>query len=395
VTQTATLHVSADFSAWADDPDVLIRWIYSPQCGALIVMVPMGPERWGPDSEEWVIHLNYPVDDPRAASDEQVEADVRNAIGLPDLPMQIHKITRWSVDAVLASAFQKGRVFLVGDAAHRHPPTGGLGLTSAVHDVQNLCWKLAAVLDGYASPALLETYEPERRPVDARNCQRSLENAVNHFQTVDALGVSPERTAEENWANLRRMWSGLPEDAEHRSGVLRMMRLQSMEFDELNVEFGFPYEAAIVPDGTPAREPVDDVRIFEPSTRPGSPLPHAWIDDEDGNRRAIKDLVSPGRFLLIAGEDGAAWCDAAQHLAQETGIPLDAVRIGHVDGDLYDPRCTWVRHREFGPEGAILVRPDRYVAWRSMGASGSPAQDLELALGQLLAQPVRAAASVA
>ncbi len=93
----------------------------------MVVLAPMGPERWGPDSEEWVIHLNYPVDDPRAQSDEQVEADIRNALGLDDAPMEIHLITRWSVDAVIASAFQVGRVFLLGDAAHRHPPTGGLG----------------------------------------------------------------------------------------------------------------------------------------------------------------------------------------------------------------------------------------------------------------------------
>ena len=115
---------------------MLIRWILSPQSGVGVVMVPMGPERWGPDSEEWVIHLNYPVDDPRAQSDEQVEADVRRAMGIGDHPMKIHKMTRWSVDAVVASSFSVGRVPLVGDAAHRHPPTGGLGLTSAIHDVQ-------------------------------------------------------------------------------------------------------------------------------------------------------------------------------------------------------------------------------------------------------------------
>ena len=88
--------------------------------------------------------------------------------------MQIHKITRWSVDAVIASSFRVGRVFVFGDAAHRHPPTGGLGLTSAIHDAQNLCWKVAAVLSGDATPALLDTFEAERRPVDERNCQRSL-----------------------------------------------------------------------------------------------------------------------------------------------------------------------------------------------------------------------------
>ena len=303
VTQTATLHVSADFSRWANDPDVLLRWIYSPQAGTLVVMVPMGPERWGPDSEEWVIHLNYPVG--TAETDQQVEADARQALGIGDHPMTIHKVTRWSVEAVLASKFSVGRVFLLGDAAHRHPPTGGLGLTSAIHDAQNLCWKLTAVLNGVAAPALLESYEAERRPVDAHNCQRSLENAVNHFAIGGELGLVPENSPERNLELLRRVWSEQPEDAELRATVRRMMRTQSQEFSELNVEYGYAYDsAAVVPDDTPAPEPIDDIRIYQPSTRPGSPLPHAWIDDEDGNRRPIKDLVTPGRFLLIAGEHG-------------------------------------------------------------------------------------------
>ena len=115
--------------------------------------------------------------------------------------MTIHKITRWSVEAVMASSFRAGRVLLLGDAAHRHPPTGGLGLTSAIHDAQNLCWKLALVLAGHASPALLDSYEAERRPADQRNAQRSLENAVNHFAIGAALGF-PMR------ARRSRTWSG-------------------------------------------------------------------------------------------------------------------------------------------------------------------------------------------
>ena len=388
VTQTATLHVSADFSRWAKDPDVLIRWIFSPQAGVLVVMVPMGPGRWGPESEEWVIHLNYPADDPRAQSDAQVEADARQALGLPDTPMKIHKITRWSVEAVLASAFRAGRVFLLGDAAHRHPPTGGLGLTSAIHDAQNLCWKLALVLRGHASPELLDTYEAERRPVDERNCQRSLENAVNHFEIGAALGVSPDNSPEQNMAHLRRMWGGRSEDAEHRSAVLRAMRAQSMEFSELNVEHGYCYQsAAVVPDGSAAPVPADDIRVYQPGTRPGAPLPHAWIDDEDGHRRPIKDLVAPGRFLLIAGEDGQAWCEAAHQLAAETGLPLDAVRIGHLDGNLYDPRCAWQRHRQIASDGAVLVRPDRFIAWRHQAGANDPRAALADALSQILARP--------
>jgi 2,4-dichlorophenol 6-monooxygenase len=389
VTETATLHVSADFSPWAPDPDVLIRWIFSPQAGVLVVMVPMGPERWGPTSEEWVIHLNYPVDDPRAQSDERVEADARRALGVMEAPWKIHKITRWSVDAVMASAFRAGRVFLLGDAAHRHPPTGGLGLTSAIHDAQNLCWKLALVLAGHAAPALLDTYEAERRPVDERNAQRSLENALNHFAIGAALGISPDNTPEQNMRQLRRMWSGRPEDSEHHSGVLRAMRAQSMEFGELNVEYGYGYHsAAVVPDGSAAPALVDDIRVYQPSTRPGAPLPHAWIDDQDGNRRPVKDLVAPGRFLLIAGEDGQPWCEAARQLATEADLPLDALRIGHLDGDLYDPRCGWLRHRQIASDGAVLVRPDRFVAWRCPTGVTDPRGALVAVFSQILARPV-------
>ena len=396
ITQTATLHVSADFSPWARDPDVLIRWIFSPQAGALVVMVPMGPDRWGPDSEEWVIHLNYPAGDPRAQSDAQVEADARQALGIPDLPMKIHKVTRWSVEAVLAPAFRAGRVLLAGDAAHRHPPTGGLGLTSAIHDAQNLCWKLALVLAGHASPTLLDTYQAERRPVDERNAQRSLENAVNHFAIGAALGISHENTPEQNMAQLRRMWSGRPEDAARRSAVLRAMRAQSMEFSELNVEYGYCYQsAAVVPDGSTAPAPADEIRVYQPSTRPGAPLPHAWVEDEDGNRRPVKDLVTPGRFLLIAGEDGQAWCDAARELAEEADLPLDALRIGHLDGDLYDPRCTWLRHRQIATDGAVLVRPDRFIGWRHQAGSDEPRAVLAAALSQILARPVGAPAASA
>jgi 2,4-dichlorophenol 6-monooxygenase len=396
VTQTATMHIAADLSQWATDDDVLIRWILSPQSGSLVVMVPMGPERWGRHSEEWVIHLNYPADDPRDLSDERVESDVRHALGIGDLPLRIHKITRWSVEAVIASRFRAGRVFLLGDAAHRHPPTGGLGLTSAIHDAQNLCWKLAAVLAGHASPELLDTYQAERRPVDERNCQRSLENAFNHFETVNLSGISPENTAAENLELLRRVWNRSPEHSEIRARVRRGIRAQSMEFNELNVEFGYTYQsAAVVPDGTAAGDQVDDIRVYQPSTRPGSPLPHAWIEDDEGRRLPLKDLVRPGRFLLIAGEDGQPWCEAARQLAADTGLPIDAVKIGHVDGDWYDPRCAWLRHRQIDRDGAVLIRPDRFVAFRQRKAVGAPAETLAEAFDQILGRRATAAVTAA
>ncbi|MCB0861868.1 MAG: FAD-dependent monooxygenase [Solirubrobacterales bacterium] len=391
VSETATLHVSADFSDLAIDDDVLIRWTISPVSGAGVVMVPMGPEKWGPESEEWVIHIQYLVGDPREVTDEDVLRDVREAMEIGDFPMEIHKISRWTVDAVLASSFRKDRVFLVGDCAHKHPPTGGLGLTSAIHDVHNLAWKIAAVVKGEADESLLDTYEPERRPVVARNAQRSLENAINHLGTMAEIGVSPENSTEENWAAMKRLWNDDPADQEFREKVARGARSQSMEFNELNVEFGYSYDStAVVPDGRPPSPNPDDVRIYVPSTRPGSPLPHAWLDDPDGNRLPIKDLVKAGRFLLIAGEEGDAWIEAANEIADAAGLPLDFLRIGHLDGDLYDPQLTWTRNRGIGADGAILVRPDRFVAWRAGSAAEDPKRVLAEALSSLLGREVSA-----
>ena len=209
--RTASVHMVADLSAWATEPDVLLRWVWCPSNGKLAVLAPMGPTRWGGESEEWVVHLNYEFEDERAFDDDAVLEDLRVALGIGDHPIDVKLITRWTVGGVLADRFRRGRVFVVGDAAHRHPPTGGLGLVSAIHDAQNLCWKLALVLRGAAGEALLDTYEPERRPVDERNVRRSLENALGYVVMAQAMGVDdPGATEDERWARLARLWSDPP-----------------------------------------------------------------------------------------------------------------------------------------------------------------------------------------
>jgi 2,4-dichlorophenol 6-monooxygenase len=378
-----SVYMSADLSRWARDPDVLIRWLWLPERGAMGTLVPMGPRHWGPESEEWVFHLNYENEDTRALDDAQVVANMKAALGLPDLAAKVHVVSRWSMEGILADRFRVGRVFLVGDAAHRHPPTGGLGLTSAIHDAHNLCWKLGAVLAGHAGDALLDSYEAERRPVDGRNVQRSLENGLNHARIAEAMGFRRENGEQANLAALRRALEPGPQ----RRAVLEAIASQSMEFHEQVVEYGYRYESsAVVPDGTAPPAALDEVRAYVPSTRPGAPLPHAEIEDADGVRCSTLDLVRPGRFVLIAGEDGGAWRDAALALARERGLPLDALRIGHVSGEYRDPRCAWLRRREISAEGAVLVRPDRFVAWRSIGAAADPRGQLARALDQVLAR---------
>lgn len=380
----ASVYMTADLSRWARDPEVLIRWLFLPHLSMWGTLVPMGPKHWGPQSEEWVFHLNYENEDTRAMEDDRVVADMKQALGLPDLDARVHVVSRWTMEGILADRFRVGRVFLVGDAAHRHPPTGGLGLTSAVHDAHNLCWKIAAVLEGVAGDGLLDTYEAERRPADGRNVQRSLENGLNHASIGDRLGFVRDDAAAANLEVLRRCLGDRLEDRETRRHALSVFATQSMEFREHFVEYGYAYDsAAICREDAPPPESPDPIRIYTPSTRPGAPLPHAEIEDADGKRLALMDLFRPGRFLAIAGESGAAWVTAARALADE-GWPIDGVRLGHLEGDYRDPRCTWLRYRGVRADGIVLVRPDRFVGWRSPNAVENPQAALRDAMASIL-----------
>jgi 2,4-dichlorophenol 6-monooxygenase len=356
-----SVHMSADLSAWAKDDDVLIRWMINPDFGGSFasgVLVPMGPERWGPNSEEWVFHQQYQPDDPDAQDHAKVLARLRTTLGLPnDLEIK---------------------------AAHRHPPTGGLGLTSAVHDVYNLCWKLAYVLRGLAGDGLLDTYEPERRPADGNNVTCSLNNAFNHFTIDQAIGLSPQLSAEENWAELWPLWQDGPRSAQKRHAINQACVSQSMEFHHINTEIGYVYDStAVIDDGSAPHVPIDLVRIYQPRTRPGHPLPHAFVERE-GERLPIGNLVQSGRFVLLAGEDGQAWVDAAAAVAAETGIPITAGTVGVIGCQYIDVRAAWTRSREISPTGAVLVRPDRHIAFRSMTGADDPVTTLRHALSTVL-----------
>lgn len=381
-----SFHISTDFSQWNSDDDVLIRWVGMPQLGLQVVMVPMGPKTWGSRSEEWVVHLTYPYDDPRSLDDATVEQDLRDALGVADHPMTIHKISRWASEGIVAERFSDGRIFLCGDAAHRHPPTGGLGLTSGMHDVQNICWKLALVVQQKASEKLLTTYETERRPVVERNVQRSLENAMQWGYTWKQLGLSdPTKTTEERWTHLSKLWSLDPADDAFKTFARDLFAHHSMEFQEQNVEYGYTYNSsAIVHDGTDALPNPDDIRLYISDTRPGHPLPHAWVERTIGTKISTVDLVAPNEFLLIAGEEGNSWCEAAVDIATALGVPLKTIRIGHTSGDYLDVNLSWLKQRRFSSSGAILVRPDRFVAWRAFEATSNPRETLQAVFNAIL-----------
>jgi 2,4-dichlorophenol 6-monooxygenase len=241
------------------------------------------------------------------------------------------------------------------------------------------------VLGGRAGDGLLDTYEAERRPVDEANVNAAVSAAMNHFTIDQALELSPERSAGENWAKVRPLWEDLPESRARRHAVNCAIGSQTIEFRHHNVEFGYTYRsAAVVDDGSAAYVPLDPVRLYEPSTKPGHPLPHAWVERE-GERIPLGTLVDGGYFVLLAGEEGQAWVEAAEKIAAVKGIPMRAGRVGVLDSDYVDVRCAWLRHRGISPAGAVLVRPDRYVGFRSAGASDDPLTELTSALGRILA----------
>ena len=390
VMRIVSVYMTADLSRWARDPDVLIRWLWVPRRGALATLVPMGPDHWGPQSEEWVFHLNYENDDTRAIDDAQVIADMKDTLGLPDLDAEVHVISRWAFEAILADRFQVGRVFMVGDAAHRHPPTGGLGLTSAVHDAHNLCWKLAAVLAGHAGEDLLATYEAERRPVDGRNVQRSMENGMNHVVVGQAMGFERGASAEDE--------PGRPQAGARRRAGGRRAPPARARGDRYAID-GVPraqrrIRPAVYFVGDHRRRHARAARARRhPTLRPEHATGSTAAPCRGrGSRRRPPRPHEPRAAGAVPPDRRRRRWPLVRPPPVSSPRPQAsrsrAVRIGHLDGDYRDPRCTWLRHRQIGPQGAVLIRPDRFVAWRSTGASANPRADLGAALARILCRPI-------
>lgn len=309
------------------------------------------------DREATYMHPFDPEQDPFEGYDSaRCEGLIRAGLADPDLPLTVETVSRWTMTAQVATRYRDGRIFLVGDAAHRFPPTGGLGLNTGVQDAHNLAWKLAAVRAGWAPASLLDSYESERQPVARTNADQSLRNAARLVQVPQALAEpdsSPARVAE-----------AVANQAEH--------------FDMPGLQLGFCYaRGALVPEPDEPEVALDP-RTFTPSGRPGSRIPHVWLGDPT-SESSLLDWIPLDRFALIAGPDGQAWADAAGSLA---GPPLTSLVLG--PKQLPDP-ARWLAQAGIGADGCLLVRPDQHVAWRARSRLEDPARALSQALSTLLA----------
>ncbi|MEM9408559.1 MAG: FAD-dependent monooxygenase [Acidobacteriota bacterium] len=296
---------------------------------------------------------------------------VKAAIGA-SASYEIRETGMWQMTCQVAERYREQNVFLVGDAAHRFPPTGGMGMNTGIADAFNLTWKIAAVLAGNAGNDLLTTYDVERQPVAQWAADKSLENHTKMMAVVEAMEIDPSTPPLEARAQIR----SLPEDEGRSQRVQAAINGQAEHFDMLGFDLGHAYEqGALAPDGTAA--PPRGVSSLEltPTTRPGARLPHAWVQ-HDGDRVSTLDLASLTGPTLLCGPEGESWRQAAASLG------VRALSIG-AGGDVDDSDRAWEALRQTSPEGALLVRPDRHVAWRSSDASESCVKDLEGALAAM------------
>jgi 2-polyprenyl-6-methoxyphenol hydroxylase-like FAD-dependent oxidoreductase len=345
VYDSVNILLRADLRSWTADRPAALYFVEQPDLRATFLTI-NATDRWG-----FLVHsLSAYGYTPADFTPERATALIRQAVGVPDLAVEILGVSAWEASARVADRYGHGRIFLAGDAAHEMPPTGGFGLNTGVQDVHNLVWKLAAVLRGQADASLLGTYHDERQPLGAAITAASLANSL-----------SMGRTARQADAKLPR-----PEF-----------------LNEQGLIFGATYEsAAVIPDGTDAPRVDDPVTQYVPSAHPGRRAPHVWIARDGAARISTIDLFGPC-FVVLTGRRGAPWREAAQRLAAPSRPTLTAYTVGG-DGALIDPDHLWQDAYGVGDGGAVLVRPDGHVAWRSHGASDDPAMMLEAVMNAVL-----------
>ncbi|WFN94950.1 FAD-dependent monooxygenase [Gordonia sihwensis] len=377
-------HLKADIASLVDHRPSVLYWVIQP--GSNVGGIGTGLVRMVRPWDEWLIVWGYDINQPPPdLDDEMATGIIRDLLGVPDLEPEITGYSLWGVNEMYATDLQKGRVFCVGDAIHRHPPSNGLGSNTSVQDSYNLAWKIAAVLRGQAAPSLLDSYTAERAPVAEQIVTRANKSAREFSDMFTALGVVGLE-GDEMAAAIAERKADSPAGEAKRAALVKAMNTKNYEFNAHGVELGqFYRSAAIVSDGTEPQPPAgreDRDLYYVPSTSPGAHLPHAWVGD-NVSRKAMLDLAPYDRWTLVTGVAGSPWTQAADAVARELGVPLEAVVIGP-GRDVTDLYYDWAKLREVSESGALLVRPDKHIAWRSNQLPDDPTRELSTAMRTVL-----------
>ena len=359
------IYFRADLSQYVAHRPSVLYWVMQP--GANVGGIGMGLVRMIRPWNEWLIVWGYDINEPAPVVDEAMATDVaRQLVGDPELEIELINANTWTVNDSYATQLSKGRVFIMGDAAHRHPPSNGLGSNTSIQDAYNLAWKLAAVCRGQAGEALLDTYSEERAPVAKQIVTRANQSICEFGPIFEALGMTGGTDIEAIKANMDARCGSSPEAEAQRDALNAAIAFKKYEFDAHGVEMNQRYSSsAAVTDGQ--IEPdftLDSDLHYQPTTWPGARLPHAWLFDAQGGKHSTLDLAGGGAFTLFTGLGGKAWAEAAQSVAEQLGISLQAHIIGPRQ-QYVDHTGDWSRANEIGDSGCILTRPDQHVCWRT------------------------------
>lgn len=327
------INIRADLGPWVDDRPGPLYWIVNPDVPGVFIALD-GVERW---------LFNTPWGAEETPDDATCVRMVQRAVGSSDVDVHVESALPWTAHSLVASSFRSGPCFLVGDAAHQFPPTGGHGMNSGIQDAHNLSWKLAAVLRGDAGDALLDTFETERRPVAERYAAESVRNAAG--QRVSGRSIPP----------------AIEEDTDEGRGIRELVAStipgQRGHFVSPGLQLGLGYEStAVVPDdhspADDAGDVTDDVTEYRPVVAAGFRAPHVWIGSPDDDpRRSLLDEFD-GRFTLLTRDASSGRAAGATAL----GVHVVAV----------DPEGVATAY-QLDHDHAVLVRPDGIIAkvWRS------------------------------
>lgn len=367
-------HAPGVYPVGADRP--LLSWIYHPRFSGVMI---------AHADDDYVLMTPYLHGAQLIARDSHRYWDRVLPSVIGSTPYRIRSTGTWTMTSQLADRFRRGRLLLIGDAAHRFPHTGGFGLNSGVQDAHNLAWKLAAVLRSGAADSLLDTYETERRPVVARFAQQSTNNHFTLDQVTEPLGITnrslhqatelagklrlqrvPDRIVAAiadalTYAQTSRTKSLLRRGARGRrlrQHITDAVPGQEEHFVASGLEFGYAYTSSLV-DTSEGRCPDSDVAFYQPTTHPGARLPHAFVTTRDGSQVSTHEVLADTGLTLFTA-DPQGW--NARLGGTSTTVPITVVALSAANED---ERAAVIDLFEVGRRGAVVVRPDGHVMWRT------------------------------
>ena len=382
------VHIKADLSEYLGHRPASLNWILNPDAPGWSAV---GNIRMVRPWSEFVVSMHPAHKDANSVdpTSDQIVGRLHQMIGNDNVDITVLSAFRWMINDQVAKTWQKGRVLCLGDAVHRHPPINGLGSNTCIADSFNVAWKLAYVLQGKAGAVLLDTLTTERKPVGDAVVRRANDGMDAHRALWSVLGLTPESRK----VTVSVLESATIEGRQAREHLADAFEATDAELQALGIQmnqiyFNSPGTYAEPDDMAPDVSGFNMLKEVFVSTFPGCHLPHVWLAATgQSSRISSLDLCGHGRFTLLTGVGGGCWRRAVEELANTgNSVPITCFSIGF-HCDYMDVYRDWQRVRSIEEDGAVLVRPDHFVAWRHRTSPEDATKTLWNVFAHILANP--------